>query len=321
MQCMRDLRDRLKADLVKWYDCERPESGDEPERYVVCAGLAVLEHMRNAFPLCEEDYLTPGNQVRTGGAMISRILSRHGETRTYAKEGARTTRRTRVAAEELVALLNTHESIEELSIQERRGLIDELQGWLADRAKEYFDRKRIEVDIEPEKPMPDIVGSILRAAHDRNLAGAVAQHLVGAKLAMRYRDTEVENHSYTTADEQLRRPGDFLVGDTVFHVTVTPMPALFEKCQRNTRDGYRVVLLTQTTRLEAARQMAEQAGVQNRLEVSSIEQFVGQNVSEMGQFTRQGVQHELRSLLEVYNSRVEAVETNKAIMLEIPTNL
>jgi len=277
--------------------------------------------MRNAFPLCEEDYLTPGNQVRTGGAMISRILSRHGETRTYAKEGARTTRRTRVAAEELVALFNTHESIEELSIQERRGLIDELQGWLADRAKEYFDRKRIEVDIEPEKPMSDIVGSILRAAHDRNLAGAVAQHLVGAKLAMRYRDTEVENHSYTAADEQLRRPGDFLVGDTVFHVTVTPMLALFEKCQRNTRDGYRVVLLTQTTRLEAARQMAEQAGVQNRLEVSSIEQFVGQNVSEMGQFTRQGVQHELRSLLEVYNSRVEAVETNKAIMLEIPTNL
>ena len=321
MQYMRDLRDRLKADLVKWYDCERPESGDEPERYVVCAGLAVLEHMRNAFPLCEEDYLTPGNQVRTGGAMISRILSRHGETRTYAKEGARTTRRTRVAAEELVALLNTHESIEELSIQERRGLIDELQGWLADRAKEYFDRKRIEVDIEPEKPMPDSVGSILRAAHDRNLAGAVAQHLVGAKLAMRYRDTEVENHSYTTADEQLRRPGDFLVGDTVFHVAVTPMPALFEKCQRNTRDGYRVVLLTQTTRLEAARQMAEQAGMKNRLEVSSIEQFVGQNVSEMGQFTRQGVQHELRSLLEVYNSRVEAVETNKAIMLEIPTNL
>lgn len=321
MQCMKDLRNRLKADLVKWYDGERSESGDEPERYVVCAGLAVLEHMRNAFPLCEEDYLTPGNQVRTGGAMISRILSRYGETRTYAKEGARTTRRTRVAAESLVALLNAHENIEELSIQERREIIDELQGWLADRAKEYFDRRRIEVDIEPEKPMSDIVADILRAAHARNLAGAVAQHLVGAKLALRYPDAEIENHSYTTADEQLGRPGDFLVGDTVFHVTVAPMPPLLEKCQRNIRDGYRVILLTQRTRLEAASQMAEQAGLHNRLDISSVEQFVGQNVSERGQFTRRGIQYELRSLLEVYNSRVEAVETNKAIMVEIPTNL
>ncbi len=321
MQCMKDLRNRLKADLVRWYDGERSESGDEPERYVVCAGLAVLEHMRNAFPLREEDYLTPGNQVKTGGAMISRILSRHGETRTYAKEGARTTRRTRVAVEALVAALNAHESIEELSVQERREIIDELQEWLADRAKEYFDRRRIDVDIEPEKPMSDIVGDILRAAHERNLAGAVAQHLVGAKLAMRYRDTQIENHSYTTADEQLGRPGDFLIGDTVFHVTVAPMPPLLEKCQRSIRDGYRVILLTQTARLEAARQMAEQADLQNKLEVSSIEQFVGQNVSEMGQFTRQGVQHELRNLLEMYNSRVEAVETNRAIMVEIPTNL
>jgi hypothetical protein len=321
VQCKKDLRDQLKADLVRWYDGERPRSGDEPERYVVCAGLVVLEHMKSAFPLQQDDYLTQGNQVKTSGAMIGRILSRYGETRTYAKEGARTTRRTRVAAEALVEALNAYGCIGDMLPEERSEVIDDLQGWLADRATEYFERKRIEVDVEPEQPMPDIIGDILRAAHERNLAGAIAQYLVGAKLALRYPDTEIENHSYTTADEQLGRPGDFLVGDSVFHVAVTPMPPLFEKCQKNVRDGYRVILLTQRTRLEAAKQMGEQANLQNRLDVSSIEQFVGRNISEMGEFTRWGIQHELRNLLEMYNSRVEAVETNKAIMVEIPTNL
>ncbi len=46
MQCKKGLQERVKADLVKWYDRARPESGGEPERYVVCAGLAVLERMR-----------------------------------------------------------------------------------------------------------------------------------------------------------------------------------------------------------------------------------------------------------------------------------
>jgi hypothetical protein len=221
----------------------------------------------------------------------------------------------------MAKILNARDGIAELSPEERLQVIDELRKWLTGRAKECFDRKRIEVSIELEKPMSCIIGDILQAAHDRNLASAVAQHLVGAKLTLRCPDTQIENHSYTTADEQLGRPGDFLIGDSVFHVTVAPMPPLFEKCLRNISDGYRVVVLTQRTRLEAARQMAEQAGLHNRIDVSSVEQFVGQNVCETGKFTRLGTQHELRSLSEVYNSRVEELETNKAIMIEISMNL
>jgi hypothetical protein len=238
-QVKKQVSERLKSALIEWYESERPDSSKEPKRYVVCAGLAVLEHMRESFPLSEEDYLTPGNQVRTGGPFIASILAGHGETRLYAKEGARTTRRTRVSAEKLVNSLNSQRIVGQLSDEERNEVIDELQGWLVERVREYFDRKRIEVEIDIEKPTPAIMGDILQAASLRNLAGAVAQHLVGAKLSLRYPELEVENYSYTTADEQLQRPGDFLVGDTSFHVTVSPMPPVVERCRQNIRDGYR----------------------------------------------------------------------------------
>jgi hypothetical protein len=74
-------------------------------------------------------------------------------------------------------------------------------------------------------------------------------------------------------------------------------------------------------RLEAARQMAEQAGLSSKVDIYAIEQFVGQNVEEMGKCTRLGKQNELRRLLETYNRRVDAVETDKAIMIRVPQNL
>ena len=38
------------------------------------------------------------------------------------------------------------------------------------------------------------------------------------------------------------RPGDFVVGDTAFHVTVSPMPPVLDKCEANLRNGYRSML-------------------------------------------------------------------------------
>jgi hypothetical protein len=40
--------------------------------------------------------------------------------------------------------------------------------------------------------------------------GPVAQYLVGAKLALRFPTEKIGNESYSTADVQLNRPGDFL---------------------------------------------------------------------------------------------------------------
>lgn len=309
------------ASFQEWYESERPTSGDEPERYVVCAGLAVLERARTAFPLAKRDYMTSGNQVRTSGPLIQAILRKHGEERLYAREGARTTRRTPVAAALLAERLNEHDELLDASPEDRARIIDELQAWLVGKVREYFDRQRIEIEVNLDEALPVVVGRVLEAADERRLAGPVAQHLVGAKLSIRFPELKIENHSYTTADDQLRRHGDFLVGDTVYHVTVAPMPQLFEKCARNLKDRYRAVVLTLQSRVKAAEQMADQAGIGTRVEIRAIEQYVGQNIEELGEGTWRGLQDQLKALLLRYNERVDVAETNKALLVALPGNL
>jgi len=318
------LFEDVLQELVAWYDQQRPSPDREPERYVVCAGLAVLERMKASYPLRPEDYITIKNQVRTSGALIRNILTRFGETRSYASEGGRTTRGTRTAADMLVQRLNNcacRDRLAALDTNDRGDIVHGLQGWLAEKVKEYFNQQRLEVEVDLSKSGPQIVGDILAVAAERKIAGAVAQHLVGAKLALRYPQFEIENYSYTTADQQLNRPGDFVVGDTVFHVTVAPAPLVLEKCASNLRNGYRPLLLVPEGRLAAARQMAENLGIEKSTGIFSLESFVGQNVEEMAEFGKEKLAAQMRNLLLKYNERVIEVETNRALLIDVPANL
>ena len=58
-----------------------------------------------------------------------------------------------------------------------------------------------------------------------------------------------------------------------------------------------------------------------QIAVESIEAFVSQNVDELATFSNQGRATELKQLLVTFNSRVNAVEMNKSLMIEIPANL
>ena len=125
-----------------------------------------------------------------------------------------------------------------------------------------------------------VINRLLNQASSAGKGDAVALHLVGATLQSQFPDFEVENHSYSTADDQLGRPGDFYVGDTVFHVTVNPAPGLYEKCKRNLEDGYRVYVLVPDALLVGARQNAELVAP-GRIFTQSVESFVAQNVEEL----------------------------------------
>ena len=179
----------------------------------------------------------------------------------------------------------------------------------------------MEVEVSLDKPGPQIIGDILAEAAARNSAGCVAQHLVGAKLALRYPEKEIENHACTTAPMQLGRPGDFILGDTVFHVTVAPMPAVIDKCEENIRNGYRALLLVPESKLQAARQLAELKNLHERLGVLRLEQFVGQTLEELSGYGKASLSASIKALLEKYNERVEAVETDKSLLIKIPGNL
>lgn len=316
---IQEIQNQALGILRTWFHSYKSSAGEAPSTYVICAGLAVSERMRQSFPLQRSDYMTPRNQVKTSGPFIQSILRKHGEERKFTAEGGRTTRGTVPAAESLVSKLNEMEVFTGLTEGERVRVIEVLQAWLVERVRDYFNRQKIEVEVDLNKPSPQIVLDILTAAGTKS--GAVAQHLVGAKLAVRFPDIEIENFSYTTADQQLGRPGDFVVRDTAFHVTVSPMPAVLNKCDNNLRNGYRPMLLVPESRLQAARQMAEALNLEARVGIISIESFLGQNIEELGEFGRANLATGFRQLLAKYNERVSNVENDRSLLIGMPANL
>lgn len=308
--------------LASWFEEETRQLEGGSDRYVVCAGIAVIESLKKSFPILETDYITKGNQVKTSGALIRRILHQFREERSYVAEGGRTTRGTVPSARRLVSRLNAVSRLASVPPETRTDYAVELQRWLFDNGvAPFFRKQRLEVEIDPDQPGCLIVSSILRAAFSRNSAGAVAQHLVGAKLSLRYPHLKIENHSFTTADRPLGRSGDFLVHDTVFHVTVAPAQGVIEKCAANLRNGFRVRLLVSENKLEAARQLAEIGGVREKIGIGSLEQFIGQNMEELGEFSKTDILSNLRCLLIAYNQRVGVSETDHSLLIEIPGNL
>lgn len=119
---------------------------------------------------------------------------------------------------------------------------------------------------------------------------------------------------------QLGEPGDFYIEDTVFHVTVAPMMPVYDKCKANVDQGLRVYLLVPDRSVIGARQNVEGV-VPGRVGVEAIESFVAQNIDELGSFSNTGLRQELLKLFEMYNRRVDIVEIDKSMLIEIPRNL
>ena len=99
------------------------------------------------------------------------------------------------------------------------------------------------------------------------------------------------------------------------------MPPVIEKCRDNLRNDFRPLLLVPVDRLLAARQMADNIGVGDMVDVAAVEEFVGHNIEEIGEFSRANLGNGLRRLLEKYNERVSEVEPDPSLLIEVPSNL
>jgi len=188
------------------------------------------------------------------------------------------------------------------------------------RMRELFSRERIKFKYTTEKTTSYLIGDILEAARASGKEGPVAQYLVGAKLQLRFPKISISNDSYSAADTQAGRHGDFTVQDTAFHVTVAPTTGVFEKCVANLNQGKCAFLLVPARSVEGARQNADTAA-SGRIDVAAIESFVGFNVNEISTFGKGASAKALAKLLDIYNKRVKEAETDLSLMIDIPKNL
>ncbi|MEV6393382.1 DUF4928 family protein [Streptomyces sp. NPDC051907] len=312
--------------LTPWYEGHRKKG--KVESNVMCAGLYIAEFMATAFPLTAADYAADSQVKGASGAKAKAILAEHGELRRFTREGGRTSRATIRHAEKLAEIVNTEgaaHGVQALTPPERKALAREIQAWFVARVRvDYFARKKISAEIDPAWSVRNTVESILTAGRERggNVAGAIAQHLVGAKLAIRFPDEDINVENYTTADAQTGRAGDYQVGDTAIHVTMAPSESLFkDRCQHNIAQGFRPRVLVPSDQILRAVVHAEDAGIDRQVAIQSIEDFVGTNIEEVAGFRKENVRKELRRLLELYNARIEQAEPDLSLMIEIPENL
>lgn len=317
---MKSLNEKTIEALGNWFEGLKLYSGS-PAKGTISGALVVLEHLKDEFNLeIDAHTATGGSQVKgASGEAVRRILAEFGETRPFVAEGGRTNRGLRG---DIKSMLDAFRSMGLVNLrpEERLSILKNCQKFLVDKVREFHNRQRLKFTYDRNRSARLCIMDILSAARESGREGPVAQYLVGAKLKLRFPEKEIENKSYSTADVQQNRPGDFLLGSSAIHVTVAPMPAVFGKCQRNIQDGLRACLLVPEKLLQGARQNAD-LNVKGPVEVESIESFVAQNVLEISEFSNELVPKQFLRLLQIYNERVDAVEIDKSMMIEIPQSL
>jgi hypothetical protein len=310
--------------FTQWYNQLPIGKGKEgPAMGTISAALVVLERLQKDFVLDLDLHRTKRGKSQIAGlnpAAVIVILKRYGETRYFLKEAGRTNRG---VAGDIAPMLDAIEQmqLDKLPSKERDAILKGFQKFLTERVQDYHNRQKLKVLYDQSLSSWQFISNLLKVAGESGKEGPVAQYLIGAKLELRYPHMKIGNFSASTADEQSGRRGDFQVKDTVFHVTVSPMPSLAEKCKANINDGFRVYLLVPDGALHKANALAEMYDLKGKVFVESIESFVGQNIEELSVFSRSMIVSELRQLLEIYNRRVDVADTDKSLLIIVPPNL
>ena len=304
--------------IQEWWDSFPSRS---QTRGNIAGGLVILENLRSEFTLDLERHKAAGSdQLRNAtGANVRNILTRFGENRLLLREGGRTNRGLMHNLARLLAGL-AGTDLAQLSAEERIVAIDAMQSFLVERARDIFNADWISFDYSSGASSREIVGKILSAAGDRGKGGEVAEYLVGAKLALRFPTYAIRNSAASAADRQTEEQGDFQINDSVFHVTIAPNRGHYDKCKSNLANGLRVFLVVPDRVLAGTRQNVD-LEIGNGVSVLSLESFVSQNIEELAEFSGGRVAQNLKALLEKYNERVAAVETDLSLRITIPASL
>ena len=249
------------------------------------------------------------------GVDPSKIIHALGVTRYRTTEGGRTSRATGGYARDYMVFLYAFAASE--------GPVDvsvALVFWVR-AVRDLLKREPIEVKAPPRLSHARAIAALVAAARDRertlagvNVLGTVMQHCVGA--ALEARGVPVSHSHANKADLQSGRGGDFDFADSAWHVTSAPSEKLIEKCARNIREGVRPVIVTLESKRAAAIVLAENRGVDDRIDVIGFESLlVGHLSAARAAHVSPG--EELRDLVEIYNAIVEQVEHDASLTIKL----
>ncbi len=196
-----------------------------------------------------------------------------------------------------------------------QGLRDEMARTIKDM-EDRLGGVRLRPQCDRQQSPAAWIDSILVAAERRSL-GAVERHLVGATLQQRHPGILIPNNPSHAADAQTKRSGDFPLQNVSYHVTATDGKEAVARCKENVGTGRHPILLVPKRYAEKASLYAEIAGIQARVSILAIEDFITQNIIEMSTHQQQDFFSTLKAIIDEYNRRLEEVETDMSLKIEL----
>jgi len=298
--------------LSEWI--EKCRTRGEVSRNTVAMGIVVLDHLSVKCPVVPSEVQSARGEIKGARSGLSSILEKYGIPKRYLKEV--TTRAGHQDGQRLFEALDYGQAIASLPAAKRDAYLRDSIDSLVAMAKEWLERQHLKVNCDRQLAPDKWIGYILDEARGRS-GGKVEQHLIGAKLQRRHVNIPIPNNPSHAGDVQTGRPGDFIVGTTAYHVTASPGSAVVEKCAKNLTCGLHPFLLVPRNQVDKARHIAEDQGIADRTSINAIEDFVAANIIELAEGRQEVFVEVLRSILNAYNCRLEAVETDLSLKIEI----
>jgi hypothetical protein len=286
----------------------------------LCVALVITRTaIKSGLPLDSSKLVTAaqGQVLGLGKSAVQAILGDYGITKVLAAEGGRTSRGSMGNMQDYVAFLNALAKDKKLDLKA-------VEAWWAERVRDYFESSPLKLKVDTGSSLKACITGIFDEAKKRQsenrgstVLGAVMQHLVGAKLEVLYPDQTIQHSGYSVADSPTGRSGDFQIGDCVIHVTSAPGTPLIQKCSDNLDKGLRPLVVSTNAGAALAETLAEELGINRRLEVLDITQFLVANMLEWTGFNGSQRRHTFEELVTRYNAIVEACETDPSLKIEV----
>lgn len=298
--------------LVQWLDsCRR---GGKISRNTIAIGVVALDHLKRKCPVSTEEVLSQGGEVKGARSGLSNILHTYGIPSSYLKEA--TTRQAHQDGQKLFEQFQWGKRLAGLTQQERENLLLELIGTLLNHARAWLQQQNLRLQVDRRQAPRIWMRMIVESAKQRS-SGVVEQHLVGAKLERRFKSIAVSNYPAHAGDVQTARAGDFMIANSVYHVTAMPSPSVIQKCATNIRAGLHPILLVPSEQQNKAQALAEVEQIDRELTIKSIEDFVSTNIIELATEENKDFFAVLQEIVQIYNRRLAEVETDLSLQIQL----
>lgn len=306
------VRQESREILTAWLGSCRRQG--KIARNTIAIGIVVLDHLRRDCPVSRHEVISQGGEVKGARSGLRKILESYNIPSSYLNEV--TTRQGHQDGQKLFQQFDWGMMLAEIPEDEREKLLLELVERLKNQANEWLKRQNLKLQIDRRQAPTNWVNIIMENAKGRS-GGVVEQHLVGAKLARRFKGMDIPNYPAHAADRQTERAGDFAISQLVYHVTAVPSRGVLQKCAKNISAGLHPILLIPREQNAKAQILAQDEGIHGDLDIISIEDFVALNIIELATEENKDFFSVLKEIVELYNKRLSAVETDLSLQIEV----